>query len=154
MTWYNIDRQRENKLKPQKGFDFMKTITTIEELMNELENGSGYWGVRGASEHDIEVSDRGYLDCSLDLFDRRDCDYDEEAEMLNGTCAIGINSFMEEGTIEERYEQAMRYASNHHMTNVVYLLNDSNCEYGEDENEVILGSNGYGANIVAIVDIK
>lgn len=131
----------------------MTTITTLDELMAALE-GTGYWGLRGASEHDVEVSDRGYLDCSLDLFDRRDCDYDDDAETLNGTSAISVNEYMSESEVMERYEQAKNYSEYHHGTNVVYLLNDKNSEYGEDENEVILGSNGCGADVIAIVDIK
>lgn len=130
----------------------MKKITTVAELMDELTK-SGYFGLRGASEHDIEIADRGYLDCSLDLFDRRDCDYDEDADLLSGTSAISVNDFMSEDELTARYNDALGYAQNHHGTNTVYLLSDDCKEYGEDENEVILGHNGYGADIVAIVEL-
>ena len=130
----------------------MKKITNIEELMNTLE-GSGYFGLRGASKHDIKVAKRGYLDCSLDLWDSRDCDYDEDAKVLNGTSAIGVNEYMDKSHIVKLYKEAKGYANNHHDTDVVYLLNDKRQEQGYDENEVVLGSNGYGADVVAIVEL-
>lgn len=129
----------------------MKVITTMEELMEMIENTNGYCGLRGASEHDIEIVGRGYLDCSYDLFDRRDCDFDEDCEQLKGTCGIGVTPYMGEDEILEMYENAKGYAVNHHGTDVVYLISDSSCEYGEDESEVILGHNGYGADVLAEV---
>ena len=35
----------------------------------------------------------------------------------------------------------------------VLLLGSSQMDYGEDDNEVILGDNGYGADVIAIVEI-
>lgn len=137
----------------QKGLDFMKKITTIEELIAEIENSRlNYLGLRGASEHDFEVEERGYLDCSLDLFDKRDCDYDVDAEKLPGTSAIGITEYMSSEKLMKCYKKAKGYSVNHHMTNTVYLIGDNNMDYGEDEDEVILGNN-YGADIIAIVEI-
>lgn len=131
----------------------MRKITTLEELMEVLEEMAyNYYALRGASEHDLEIADRGYLDCSYDLCNRRDCDYDEDAEVLNGTCGIAIDDFMSLEALAERYEMAKGYSKNHHCTEgAVYLIADKNCESGEDENEVILGSNGYGADVIAIV---
>lgn len=134
----------------------MKKITTIAELREALENSNyNYYGLRGATEHDIEIvnSGRDYLDCSYDLSCRRDCDYDETAEQLNGTCAIEVDAFwMNDDALAERYNEAKGYANNHHCTDIVYLIADKNGESGEDENEIILG-NGYGADVIAIVEL-
>lgn len=130
----------------------MKTITTIAELMEILNNSKNY-GLRGASEHDIEIADRGYLDCSLDIWDARDCDYDEDADKLNGTSAIYVSNELGEVEVINRYNMAQGYAKNHHMTNVVYLISDSSFEWGIDDNEIVLGHNGYGADVEAIVEL-
>ena len=130
----------------------MKIITTIAELMEALE-GTGYFGLRGASEHDLEVEDRGYLDCSLDLWDKRDCRYDEEAELLPGTSAINVSEYLDEEEIMAKYKKALGYATNHHGNNKVYLLNDKYAEYGDDDEEIVLGHGGYGADIVAVVEL-
>ena len=128
-------------------------INSIDEIMSKLE-GNGYFAFRGASEHDIEVADRGYLDRSLDLWDSRGISYDDEAELLNGTCGIGINSYMDKSEILKRFEMAKGYAKNHHGTNVVLLISDTTEDYeGADENEVILGHGGYGADVIAVVNI-
>lgn len=132
----------------------MKTITTVEELMNELENGGyNYYGLRGASEHDKEILDSGrdYLDCSLDLWGERDCDFEDDVDCLNGTSAISVNDYMSLDELKERYNKALGYATNHHGTQTVYLLADKNGDYGDDEHEVVLGSNGCGADVLAIV---
>ena len=129
----------------------MKKITTIEKLMEALE-GTGYFGLRGASEHDLEIEDRGYLDCSLDLWDKRDCNYDEEAELLSGTSAINVNEYLDEEEVMTKYKKALGYATNYHGNTKVYLLNDKHAEYGDDEEEVVLGHDGYGADIVAVVE--
>ena len=130
----------------------MKKITNIAELMEALE-GTGYFGLRGASEHDLEIEDRGYLDCSLDLWDKRDCRYDEEAELLSGTSAINVNEYLDEAEVMTKYKTALSYATKHHGNSKVYLLNDKHAEYGDDEEEVVLGHDGYGADIVAVVEL-
>ena len=44
----------------------MKKITSIEELKEEIESYDyNYYGLRKLTEHDMEVMERGYLDCSL-----------------------------------------------------------------------------------------
>lgn len=124
----------------------MKTITTISELMAELESGEyNYYGLRGATEHDVEVADRGYLDCSYDADD------DVVVGDLNGTCGLNVHEYNSESELMERYNRALKiYAW---KTKTVYLIADKNCEYGVDEDEVILGGNGYGADVVAIVKL-
>lgn len=135
----------------------MKTITTIEGLMSELESGNyNYYGLRGASEHDIEIGGRGYLDCSFNLVvdcNTRDCEYKKGVERLSGSSAIQVDSYIDEVENIKSYNEAKGYANNHHHTDIVYLLGDSDSEYGEDENEIILGHNGYGADVVAIVKL-
>lgn len=132
----------------------MKKITTLNELMEVLEDAEyNYYGLRGASKHDLEIVDRGYLDCSQDLCDRRDCDYDEDAADLNGTCAIAVSEYDSEKELKKCYEMAKGYATNHHGTGVVYLVAGRRSEYGEDECEIIINTNGYGADVLAIVEL-
>jgi hypothetical protein len=122
----------------------MREITSMSELMAELESCNyNYYGLRGAYESDLEKLDRGYLDCSYVWEDGEQTD-----EQLNGTCALGVNDCMSESAIMERYERALAMYSE---SGTVLLIADKNQEYGNDEDEVILGSNGYGADVVAIV---
>ncbi len=124
----------------------MRTITTIAELMTEIESGNyNYYGLRGAFENDMNNLERGYLDCSHDWVDG---EYTEEE--LSGTCAIGVNEYINEAEIMDRYNRALNAYSE---IDTVLLIADKNQEYGNDENEVILGSNGCGADIIAIVRI-
>lgn len=126
----------------------MKIITTLNELMEEIERAHGYCGLRGASDHDLEVADRGYLDCS---FDNWDGSYDYENEdRLGGTSAVCVTEYMDIEELNKRYQAAKNYAT---YTNVVYLINDSNSEAGDDEDEIVLGHNGYGADVLAVVNI-
>lgn len=133
----------------------MKKITTIEELMEIInENKYNYYGLRGASEHDLEIMDRGYLDCSQDNWDERDCDWHDDAEMLQGTSCIGIdNVWLDQDQVKQAYETASGYAHNHHGTDIVLLIADKCSEAGADEGEIVLGNNGCGADVVAIVEI-
>ena len=50
-------------------------------------------------------------------------------------------------------ETASGYAHNHHGTDIVLLIADKCSEAGADEGEIVLGSNGCGADVVAIVEI-
>ena len=122
----------------------MREITNISELMAELESGSyNYYGLRGAHDSDLDKIGRGYLDCSYVWEDGAQTD-----EQLGGTCAIGISDSLAVDEIQKRYGVAFKmYAEN----GTVLLIADKSQEYGNDENEVILGSNGCGADIVAIV---
>ena len=125
----------------------MKTITTVEELMTELENTKyGYYGLRGVHQNDVEAVERGatYLDCSFNWVDG-----EQTEEKLNGTCALGVTEDNTANEIIERYKKARNMYSIDCET--VYLIADKNCEYGEDEDEVILGGNGYGADVIAEV---
>ena len=61
---------------------------------------------------------------------------------------------MDKSEILKRFEMAKGYAKNHHGTNVVLLISDTTEDYeGADENEVILGHGGYGADVIAVVNI-
>lgn len=122
----------------------MREITSINELMEELESGNyNYYGLRGAHDSDLEKLDRGYLDRSY--WWERDTPTDE---LLDGTCALGVSDSLTEEQVEERYTTARDiYAE----SGVVLLIADSRQEYGADADEVILGSNGYGADVVAVV---
>lgn len=126
----------------------MREITTIEELMEEIEHGNynGY-GLRKATDHDMELINKGrtYLDVSYDAFDNETY-FDSP---LNGTCAIAVYDFMNKSELRKRYEQV----DNVYFGDTILLIADDDCECGNDDNEVILGSNGYGANIVAVVRI-
>lgn len=126
----------------------MKKITTIEQLMEVLESGEySYYGLRGATNHDVDNIERGYLDCSYNWIDGEKTD-----DQLNGTCALSVGDFLSEKEIMKRYNRLAMYTAQH-GTDTILLIADVNCEYGEDEDEVILGSNGCGADVIAIVEI-
>lgn len=126
----------------------MKKITSIAEFMHELETGGhAYYGLRAATHHDLDNIERGYLDCSFDWVDGEKTDH-----QLDGTCAIGICDSLSESEIMRRYKRLSMYNAAH-GTGTTLLVADGGCEYGEDEDEVILGSNGYGADVVAIVEL-
>lgn len=121
----------------------MTTINNINDLRKELEN-SGYFGLRMATEHDIDCLEKGYLDCSYNWDDG-----EMSEESLNGTCALEISEYLSDEEIISRYNSLCEiYSANIH-TGRVLLVNDKNHEYGNDENEIILGSNGYGADVIA-----
>ena len=127
----------------------MKKITSVEELMEILENGqANYYGLRKATEHDIEIMDRGYLDCSIDMFDNEDAEYSEDVELLSGTSAISVNGYLSKETLLERYETLKSY-----LGKTVLLISDSRATEGTDYNEIVLGHNGYGADVEAIVEL-
>lgn len=127
----------------------MKKITTIAELMEIIESGEyNYYGLRGASAHDLDVMDRGYLDCSYNWIDGEQTD-----EMLNGSCAIGIGDYLSEKEIARRYNRIKDHYNAAHGTETILLIADNSQEYGDDEDEVVLGSNGCGADVIAIVEI-
>lgn len=124
----------------------MKKITTLEALMEEIESGNyNYYGLRNANENDIANLDRGYLDCSADFVDNN-----PTGELLNGTCAIGVHEYMSEGKLRAAYNVAKNVYNN---TNIILLIGDERQEYGEDDGEVILGYNGCGADVIAIVEL-
>ncbi len=146
----------------------MKTIASVEELINtitdEIENkkGSYYFALRGATKHDIDLiaAGRDYLDCSCDDWDDRDgCEYTESK--LDGTSGVRVSNdymwddeYYDTDKMAEAYKAAMFYAKEYNSTNTVLLIGDKCCpRSGEDSNEVVLGSNGCGADVVASVNI-
>lgn len=123
----------------------MKKIESVQEVIEIIESGKyNYYGFRKATDHDRDVMDRGYLDCSYDWIDG-----DQTEDQLSGSCAVGINDYMNEEQIIERFNQCR----NHYSGSVMLLIADNRCEYGNDDNEVILGSNGCGADVLGIVEI-
>lgn len=127
----------------------MMTITSINALMEIIENGEyNHYGLRGAHESDIANIERGYLDCSFFWSDHI---AEEDEEQLNGTCAIDVHEYLDQSEILRRYVSARDGYSPIHT---VLLIADNNYEYGYDENEVILGNNGFGADVIAIVKIQ
>ncbi len=125
----------------------MTTITTINGLMEILENGNyNRYGLRGASENDMDNLDRGYLDCSYNWEDN-----ESTGEQLNGTCALGISEYDSETDLTAAYERALNMYAKCNGTNTVLLIADNTYEYGNDDGEVILGTNGFGADVIAIV---
>lgn len=127
----------------------MMTITSIREMMSIIEEGKyNYYGIRGASESDMGNLDRGYLDCSYDWNDN-----ESTGEQLGGTCALEINEYTSEEKAEKIYKRALNMYAKCNGTNVVLLIADNGQEYGNDDGEVILGSNGFGADVIAIINI-
>ena len=123
----------------------MKKITSLSELMQEIENCTCYCGLRNASEEDLQNIEREYLDCSHNWDDNTPTD-----EILSGTCAIGVNDYMTEEKITEIYNFVKKVYQN---TGTILLISDKRQEYGNDDGEVILGHDGYGADVLAIVEL-
>lgn len=123
----------------------MLKITSIEEI-RELIEKENYCGFRNLTDKDLKTieSGRDYLDPSHVWEDGEMLE-----ETLSGTCAVYIDTDMYDEEIEERYNQA----KDGYMGSVIALIGDKNSEWGEDENEIILGGNGYGANILSIVEL-
>mgnify|MGYP003398054788 CR=1 FL=1 len=57
---------------------------------------------------------------------------------------------MSEEEIFEKYIQCKK----NYCAEAILLVADNESEWGNDEDEIILGSNGYGADVIAIVNIK
>lgn len=135
----------------------MREFKTAQEIVDYMEANFAQYGVRGASERDEQANynEGDFMGFSLDLCDERDCEYDEDAEELDGTCAIGINQMMYDDDVAKAVEMARGYAGNHHCTNIVYLICGKDSEYGADEQEVIINNSditGYrGAQVVGVV---
>ncbi len=125
----------------------------LGQVMELMEQETGNYGFRGASKHDLETfKDGGYLDASLDLWDERDCDYQEGADRLNGTSAICITEYMAIDELKKWYDYAKGYADNHHGTGVVLFVYGDNSDYGYDDHEVLLKCDFEdGAKVVAEV---
>lgn len=106
-----------------------------------------YYGLRMTTDRDEELISKGaeYLDCSIDAFE----DSETYGEKLSGTSALGVHDFMSECELEDRLQDLKAHYAGHR----VILIADSRQEYGDDPDEVVLGSNGYGADIVAEVTI-
>lgn len=130
----------------------MKTMN-LEEVLRQMEQETRYYGFRGATKKDLELAGSGeYLGKSLDLWDRRECDYNEGAKSLDGTSAITITEWMDIEELRDAFNYAMGYAKNHHGTGVVLLVSGDNSEYGDDEREIILKDDfENGAKIIAQV---
>ncbi len=116
----------------------------IKQIMGELESGNyNYYGLRNATEHDLELinSGRTYLDCSHNWVDNEDTE-----EKLEGSCAVYVSEYMSAKEITARYNQVL----NNYFGNTILLIADNTSEWGNDENEIVLG-NGWGADIIGIV---
>lgn len=123
----------------------IRTISSLDALRDELESGNyAYYGLRGAYVDDLNLLSRGYLDVSYEWVDGEASD-----EQLGGTCALGVSEWLSDVEILRRYRRVSMYGD----SGVVLLIADSAQEYGVDENEVILGHGGYGADVVAIVKL-
>lgn len=127
----------------------MMRINTINDLTEILDNGNySRYGLRGASESDMDNLDRGYLDCSY-VWENNE----STGEQLNGTCALGISEYDSEETLIAMYKRALSMYAKHNGTNTVLLVADNTYDYGNDDGEVILG-NGFGADVIGIVEIS
>lgn len=127
---------------------------SLKEVMETMEQEAGYYGFRGASRHDLEtLKGRECLDASLDLWDERDCDYQEgDSDKLNGTSAICITEYMEMDELKKWFNYAKGYADNHHGTGVVLFVYGDYSDCGDDEHETVLKCDFEdGAKVIAEV---
>lgn len=125
----------------------MKTITSIEQLIDALENGEYYYyGLRKASDADLEVIESGETELN------RSHNWDEfgmSDDLLPGTCAIYVDRDMNADEIARRYD----HVAHTYDGDTILLIADDNSSWGDDDNEIILGTERYGADAVAIVKI-
>ena len=129
----------------------MKKITTIEELMEILESGEyRYFGLRGATQENIEQMERGYLDCSFDFDHENGVPSDD---YLDGTCALEIREDLPISIIKMMYKNALNLYCEAHGTDTVLLIAGRDSEWGEDDDEIIISNGGRGADVIAIVEI-
>lgn len=129
----------------ESNFD-IRHISTIDELTEILESGEyAYYGLRGATKHDINSARlNGYLGKSHNWIDGTRTD-----EVLDGTCAIYVGDFLSEAEIVHRYNLTKKYL---YSTSTILLIAGDEADYGEDEHEVIISDDGYGADVIAVVD--
>lgn len=129
----------------------MKSINNVEQVIKEIENSVyNCYAIRNATDHDLEIIKKGnreYLDASYDAFD--DGTQNNTPKKLNGTCGIYIDEDMTTKEIIKRYNQCIE----NYCGSTILLIADDDSEWGNDENEIILGSNGYGAYVLAIVEL-
>ena len=126
----------------------IREINNIDDLMSEIEENSVYtYGLRSINEHDAEMMSRGYLDVSYRWIDNEITD-----EKLNGSSAVYVDDYMSKDELLKRYKAVIKtYPKN--GVDTILLIRDKHFEWGEDENEVVLGHNGYGADVVAVVKL-
>lgn len=123
-------------------------VADIAEVANILEKSEyNYYGFRNATNRDLKAvnSGRGYLDPSYEWVDNEITD-----TLLGGTSAIFISSDMSEDELYRRYMQCL----NGYKGDTVLLIADSDSEWGEDDNEIILGHSGYGADFICFVEAE
>lgn len=125
----------------------------LEQVMEIMEQETGYYGFRGASKRDLEILQEGeYLDASLDLWDERECTYQEGADRLDGTSAIAITEYMNITELKKWYGYAKGYADNHHGTGIVFFVYGDFSDCGDDEHETVLRCDFEdGAKVIAEV---
>lgn len=134
-------------IKITENYNTYKNFTSIEDIISELDKAEyNYYGFRNATEHDLEILDSGrtYLDASHEWIDNEDTE-----ENLGGSCALHISDEMSPYKIKQRYDQCL----NTYYGNTILFIADNNSEWGNDENEIILGSNGYGADVLGFVKL-
>lgn len=111
----------------------------LEQVMEMMEQETGYYGFRGTSKEDLKILENGeYLNASFNLWDGRDCDYKEDADRLNGTSAICITEYMDMNELKKQYDCAKGYADNHHGTGTVLFVYGDYSESGDDDKEIVL----------------
>ena len=136
-----------NKLLISESTGSLETFTSIEQVISAMKNNRyNYYGFRNATDHDLEVikSGRDYLDASHDWVDGEDTE-----ENLDGSCAIYIDKDMDEQEIKDRYDQCL-YG---YWGDDIILIADNRSEWGSDDSEIILGSNGRGADVIGFVNL-
>lgn len=126
----------------------VKRISNIDDLVEELESlNYSYYGLRGATNKDMSLLSRGYLDFSTDW----DFEYDRPSgEELDGTSALVVSDTMTNNQILKVYNRAKTMYG---KTGVVLLIGGEYSDYGDDEDEIIISQGSHGADVVAIVEI-
>lgn len=138
----------KNEIYIKSSADSVKRISNIDDLVKELESlNYEHYGLRGATNKDMSLLSRGYLDFSKDL----DFEYDRPSDTeVDGTSALVVGDTMTENQIVRLYNRAKTMYS---KTGVVLLIGGDDSDYGDDEDEIVISQGSHGADVVAIVDI-
>lgn len=110
-------------------------MTNLEIIRNALEDYD-YVGVRGLNGINSQKKYRKnqILQRSFDLWG----DKQPGEEFLRGTCAIEVNSDMNDDEILDAINQAARYAFGNSV-NVIVIAGDM-ASHGDDRNEIIISN--------------
>ena len=117
----------------------------LKAIIEAKEKGLTHFGIRG---EDRKLAVGAKLDNSFDWDFENDC---PSTEKLNGTCATGFDYLwlIDEDDADdlETIKKALEHHKAHYSYSYTYIIAGVDSEYGDDENEVIIG----GAEVIFVL---